>query len=52
MSYESVDILQKALTKDVFNYAKSPKKAAGRALGTLVEIINFYMWPSGRAPRL
>ncbi len=46
MSYESVDILQKALTKNVFNYAKSPKKAAGRALGTLVEIINFYLLKS------
>ena len=46
MSYESVDILQKALTKDIFNYTKSPKKAAGRALGTLVEIINFYLLKS------
>ena len=46
MSYESIDVLQKALTKDVFNYAKSPKKAAGRALGTLVEIINFYLLKS------
>lgn len=46
MSYESIDILQKALTKNVFHYAKSPKKAAGRALGTLVEIINFYLLQS------
>ena len=43
MSYESVDALQQALTKEVFHYAKDAKKAAGRALGTLVEIINFYL---------
>ena len=43
MSFESVDALQQALTKNVFHYAKDAKKAAGRALGTLVEIINFYL---------
>lgn len=43
MPYESVDALQRALTKDVFHYAKDAKKAAGRALGTLVEIITFYL---------
>src|SRR4030042_4290025 len=43
MSYESVDALQRALTRDVFHYAKDAKKAAGRALGTLVEIITFYL---------
>ena len=43
MSYESVDTLQKALTNDVFHYAKDKKKAAGRALGTLVEIVTFYL---------
>ncbi len=42
MSYPSVDQLQKVLTKEVFHYAKDSKKAAGRALGTLVEIITFY----------
>ena len=42
MSYESVDQLQKALTEGIFHYAKDSKKAAGRALGTLVEIIAFY----------
>ena len=42
MSYPSVDGLQKALTREVFHYAKDAKKAAGRALGTLVEIITFY----------
>ena len=43
MPYESVDALQHALTRDVFHYAKDAKKAAGRALGTLVEIITFYL---------
>ena len=42
MPYPSVDQLQKLLTKKVFHYAKDSKKAAGRALGTLVEIITFY----------
>ena len=42
MAYQSVDQLQKRLTADVFHYAKDSKKAAGRALGTLVEIITFY----------
>jgi len=35
--------LQKALTEEVFHYAKDSKKAAGRALGTIVEIITFYL---------
>lgn len=43
MAYESVDQLQKTLAKTVFNYAKDKKKAAGRALGTLVEVITFYL---------
>lgn len=43
MAYESVDKLQKALTADVFHYAKDSKKAAGRALGTLVEIVTYYL---------
>ncbi len=46
MSYESVDKLQRTLAKDVFHYAKDAKKAAGRALGTLVEIITFYLLKS------
>jgi hypothetical protein len=40
--YPSVDQLQKALQSEVFHYAQDSKKAAGRALGTLVEIITFY----------
>jgi len=43
MAYESVDQLQKALTENVFHYAKDSKKAAGRALGTIVEVITFYL---------
>jgi hypothetical protein len=30
------------LARDVFGYAKDRKKASGRALGTLVEIVTFY----------
>ncbi len=42
MTFESVDALQKTLADTVFQYAADRKKAAGRALGTLVEIITFY----------
>jgi hypothetical protein len=38
MSYKSVDALQQVLVEKVFHYAEDRKKAAGRALGTLVEI--------------
>jgi hypothetical protein len=41
-SYASVDKLQNLLATEVFGYAKDKKKAAGRALGTLVEIVTFY----------
>ncbi len=41
--YESVDALQKYLATEVFHYTESGKKAAGRALGTLVEVITFYL---------
>lgn len=43
MAYESVDKLQKLLAEEVFNHTKDPKKASGRALGTLVEIITYYL---------
>lgn len=46
MPYQSVDKVQKVLEENVFHYAKDSKKAAGRALGTLVEIINFYLLKS------
>ena len=43
MSYQSVDKLQLALATEVFFYARDAKKAAGRALGTLIELITFYL---------
>jgi hypothetical protein len=43
MSFESIDKLQKVLSAEVFQHTKDPKKASGRALGTLVEIITFYL---------
>lgn len=43
MAYESVNKLQKVLQEKVFHYAKDSKKAAGRALGTMVEIITYYL---------
>jgi len=46
MTYDSVEALQQALSRDVFHYAQDKKKAAGRALGTLVEIITFYLLKS------
>src|SRR5689334_5355858 len=46
MAYASVDQLQKVLVDKVFHYAKDSKKAAGRALGTLVEVITFYLLKS------
>lgn len=43
MAYESVDKLQNALGEEVFHYTQDKKKAAGRALGTMVEIITYYL---------
>ena len=43
MSYESVDKLQNLLADKVFNYTSDKKKAAGRALGTFLEIITYYL---------
>lgn len=42
MTFQSVDALQRTLADTVFQYAADRKKAAGRALGTLVEIVTFY----------
>lgn len=41
--YASVDALQNYLAQEVFHHTDSKKKAAGRALGTLVEVITFYL---------
>jgi hypothetical protein len=46
MVYQSVDQLQKVLAEKVFHYTQDAKKASGRALGTLVEIIAFYLLKS------
>lgn len=43
MTYESIDVLQRALAADVFKHSKDAKKAAGRALGTIVETITFFV---------
>lgn len=42
LSYPSVDKLQNTLASEVFTYCKDVKKASGRALGTLVELVTFY----------
>jgi len=42
MSYQSIDQIQRLLSDTVFAHTISSKKAAGRALGTFVEIIGFY----------
>ena len=42
MRFQSIDALQRTLADHVFHYAVDQKKAAGRALGTLVEIVTYY----------
>lgn len=44
MAYQSVDKIQTVIADGVFGHTKDPKKAAGRALGTLVEIITYYLF--------
>ncbi|MEM1169953.1 MAG: hypothetical protein AAGJ08_12955 [Cyanobacteria bacterium P01_H01_bin.35] len=43
MSYSSIDQIQKVLAQSVFKHTLDKKKAAGRALGTIVEIITYYL---------
>lgn len=43
MSYQSIDSLQNALKGTVFCHTKDAKKAAGRSLGTMVELITYYL---------
>lgn len=43
MPYPSIDELQKTLSENVFAHTADAKKAAGRALGTLIEIITYYL---------
>ena len=46
MTWQSVEELQQFLAQKVFHQSGAPRKAAGRALGTLVEIITFYLLKS------
>jgi hypothetical protein len=46
LSYESVDQLQNLMAKEIFGDRKDAKKASGRALGTIVEIITYYLLES------
>lgn len=43
MAYDSIDEIQKVLAQNVFHHTNDRKKAAGRALGTIVEIITYYL---------
>jgi hypothetical protein len=43
MPYQSVDSLQRALADSIFANRQDVKKAAGRALGTIVELVTFYI---------
>ena len=43
MPYPSIDELQRTLSGTVFQHTLDAKKAAGRALGTLIEIITYYL---------
>lgn len=43
MAYLSIDELQTLLSQEVFGDRQDSKKAAGRALGTFIETIIFYM---------
>ena len=43
MGYESVDKLQNLLADEIFHYATDKKKASGRAIGTFIEIITYYL---------
>lgn len=43
MAYQSIDELQTLLSQEVFGDRQDSKKAAGRALGTFIEIIMFYL---------
>ncbi len=39
----SIERIQENLSRKVFQHTKSPRKASSRAMGTLLEIITFYM---------
>ncbi len=43
MGFKSIDALQNDLADQVFHNRQDRKKAAGRALGTLVEVVTYYL---------
>lgn len=43
MGYTSINTLQEVLKEQVFCHTKDAKKAAGRALGTMVELVTYYL---------
>lgn len=43
MSYGSIDEIQKTLAQTVFQHTSAQKKATGRTLGTIVEIVTYYL---------
>lgn len=43
MAYQSIDELQNLLSQEVFGDRQDSKKAAGRALGTFIETIVYYL---------
>lgn len=43
MGYASINTLQDVLKEQVFGHTRDAKKAAGRALGTMVELITYYL---------
>ncbi len=43
MAYQSINELQNVLADDLFAHTGDNRKAAGRALGTIVEILAFYL---------
>lgn len=43
MAYQSIDELQTLLSKEIFPDRQDSKKAAGRALGTFIETIVYYL---------
>lgn len=43
MAYQSIDELQNLLSQEVFRDRQDSKKAAGRALGTFIETIVYYL---------
>ena len=43
MPYQSIDEIPKMLATDVFARTNDARKASGRALGTILETICFYL---------